>query len=481
MQISLCPERAELKKFINQDNAGLLAKEYAAILKTLTENYRLSFHNYFAEIYPHLRFEIGEEKVFWQYSEDEGVYEEVSVTTVRELVIKLLIDEGLRPSATEAFAKTVIARYRACFKERGSTYDDFDSQDDWFHCKNGWLNLHTLAFDVHSPERISRRVSAVVYNKDAPCPIYDALLDTKLNIPQDQVQVIDEFSGLLLTPDITKQKMLALIGKPGCGKSTLIELWMSILGDCATKQSLADLSGDSSRFMGSSFIDRTLCWFDEVEPNRAKMGDKLIGMVTADAINIERKGINGITKAENKLKFVLTANALPRSAEIGIYRRLILIELNNSFYESKDLDTKIKEKLEAEMSGVFNRMLRGLTALTEQGAFTFISGQEQTIEEYKMSSNTIAEFLEEFFETGDDDSSIETKTLLNSYKDFSGDKYAHSLTPQKFGILIGQSGLKKFENIKTKRGTGGKRMWKGLKLKSAYKVDASGKIVEDNF
>lgn len=480
-EISHCPERVAYKKFLNADTSGMDAKEWTSTLKSLKEAYKLSFHNYFAEVHPHLLFEIGEEKVFWEYT--DGVYEEKGFPTIREYVIKLLIDEGLRESATETFARNVISRYRACFQERGVSYDDFDTVSDEFHCKNGWIHLKTGTFTPHTPDKLSRRVSAVTYDKDATCPLYDALLDTKLGIPKDQVRVLDQYSGLLLTDDITKQKMLAIIGKPGCGKSTLIELWMAILGDCAVKHSLTDLSGDSSRFMGSSFIDRTLCWFDEVEPNRSKMGDKLIGMITADQINVERKGVNGITKAQNKLKFILTANALPRSAEIGIYRRLLLIHFENSFYDSVEIDYNIKEKLEKEMSGVFNRMVRGLHDLRKIGTFSVMENHTELIESYKTSSNTISEFLDEYFVFDYDAEPIDTSVLLKNYKEFTNDSYTKSLTPQRFGVLISQNGLMQFDKIYPKKGTGGVRQWAGLKLKDIFEIDHAGFIryIHDDF
>lgn len=477
--VTLCPERVEYKKFINDDaNRGMEPEKYAKIVKSLETRYKLAFYNYFAEVYPYLRFEIGEDNVYWNYNETSGVYEELAYVTVREWVMKLLIDETLVSSANDSFAKTVISRYRACYPERGSSYDDFDNDDSLFHASNGWVNLKTLEHTPHTPVLLSRRKSAVHYNAKATCPIYDKFLDEQIQLQPDQVRVIDQFSGLLLTPDITKQKMLVLIGKPGCGKSTLLDLWSDVLGDCVTQNSLHEIASDSFRFRGSTLVGKTLCWFDEVEVTRANMGNALINLVTGQQIRVERKGINGIVPVQNKLKCVLTANTLPRSAEMGIYRRMILIYLNYSFYDNMTDNKNIRALLKAESSGVLNRMLRGLQDITKNDGFTKIDGHDDLIEEYKASSNTVAEFLEEHFDFDYDAPKISTKTLLEAYKNYADDKYTNSLTPQRFGVLLASHGLSKFDKIVNSRGTKGVRMWSGLKLKDWYEISNGGLIRE---
>jgi len=477
--VTLCPERIEYKKFINDpESGGLPAKEYAQIKKALIERYKLAFHNYVAEVYPHLRFEVGEEKVYWNYNEATGIYEEVAHTTVKEWVMKILIDEDIIASATDAFAKTVLARYRACYAERGSVYDDFDNEDLLFHAHNGWVHLKTLEFTPHTPAQLSRRKSAVHYNPKATCPLYDTFLDEQVQLQPDQVRAIDQFSGLLLTPDITKQKMLVLIGKPGCGKSTLLDLWSDVLGDMATQNSLHEIASDSFRFRGSTLVGKTLCWFDEVEVTRSNVGSSLINLITGQQIRVERKGINGIVASQNKLKCVLTANTLPRSAEMGIYRRMILIYLNYSFYDNMTDNKDIRQLLRAEASGVLNRMLRGLADITENKGFTHIEGHGDLIEEYKASSNTVAEFLDEHFVFDYEAPRVSTKVLLEAYKNYASDKYASSMTPQRFGVLLNSHGLDKFNSITSARGAKGERVWCGLKLKDWYEINNAGLIRE---
>ena len=459
-------------------------KHFYKTLKYLREQHKLNFHKYLAASFPYLRFEIGEDKIYWNYNEETGIYDELQFSTVRGLVIKLLINDGMEDVASEATSKNILSKFRAMFMNRGSSYEDFDADDVWFHARNGWINVDTLVFEPHTPDRLSRRVSFADYDKDAKCEAYDTFLDVQMHLQKDQVRVIDQFSGLLLTPDITKQKMLVLIGKPGCGKSTLLDAWSDILGDCATQKSLSELSSDSFRFAGSSLVGKKLCWFDEVEVTRSNMGSHLINLITGQHIQVERKGINGIIQADNQLKCVLTANTLPRSAESGIYRRMLIIYLEYSFYDNMTANMNIRQILKNESSGILNRMLRGLADLRKHGTFTMIEGHDELIEEYKASSNTIAEFLDEYFVFDPEAKPIKSKVLLEAYKEFTNTRYSESLTPQRFGRMLQTHGLMKFDKIFSRKDGYGMMEWCGLTLKDYYEFNNLGYIrskEESNF
>lgn len=474
--VDVCPERTEYLSALR--SISWSNKDSVAQLNKLRKAYLLTFHNYLSSVYPHLLFEYGEDKVYFDYDIESGVYVEINFSVVRGYIIKMLIDDGMSMDATEVNAKSILARYRAQFPKRGVRYNDFDLDDNWFHASNGWVNLVTLEYAPHTPERISRIKSAVAYDVDALCPTYDRFLDSDLHLKHDQVRVIDQFSGLCLTNDIRYQKMLTLLGRPGCGKSTLLNCWSDVLGDTSIERKLTELQGESMRFAGSSFMGARLCWFDEVDVKKAEMGNTLGTLITGNTFNVERKGVTGIIKARNTLKCVLTANKLPMNAEVGIYRRLIMINIDGSFVEDGTVLVDMPDRLRAEDSGILNRMIRGLQDLRKMRGFTMIAGHDDLIEEYKAQSDTIAEFLDTYFEVGTEDDFIETEVLLASYRHFAeGNSWTRTITPQKFGRMLATQPLTRFAKIAPKR-TNQSRGWSRIKIKEPYEMNIHTKIIE---
>lgn len=450
-------------------------KEWVKRFMALQERYILDFHTYVGAIHPHLIYERNEDRVWWNYIEDEGIYEEITATTARTFVLSLLMQEELPHKATESFARDCLARYKAFYPKRGVKYDQFDQINDWFHARNGWLNLTTGEFEPHTPTRLSKRTSAVEYVEGATCPRYDRFLDQDVALTEDKVRVIDQFSGLSLTGDMRFQKMLTLIGRPGSGKSTLLEIWSYILGDCAVQKRLTDLTGDSFRFAGSSITGRSLCWFDEVDVKKTEMGNTLGTLITGEKINVERKGINNIIQARNTVKCVLTANTLPLSSEHGMYRRMIHIKFDRSFYDEGIVEPNLLQTLREEAPGILNRMIEGLRDLYAEGGFSYIEGHDEEIEEYKAQSNPVSEFLVEYFDPGDDEDTVTTGQLYEAFYSSDIGQSMYKLSPQKFGQMINTQPLKAYR-LTTKKGSKGVRLWGNLRLKKEYYFDEFNQI-----
>lgn len=476
-QVDLCPERTAYLEHLEIPK-GERQESWAKRRTALRKSYKEAFHKYFAAENPHLLYEMGEDKTFWEYDSEQGVYLEETFARVRGTVVKLLVAEGFDADATESFAKTVLVRYRAMYQERGVTYDDFDIEDGWFHCANGWVELRTREFEAHSARRLSLRKSAVEFEKGAECPHYDKFIGDDMQLAEDQVRVIDQFSGLCLTGELKHQKMLTILGRPGCGKSTLLEAWGHVLGDTALQWRLTDLGGERARFSGSNFIGKTLCWFDEVDVHKAEMSNNLGTLITGEYVNVERKGINGVVKAKNKVKCVLTANNLPMSAEQGIFRRLILINIPRSFADDGVEDKDMPKKLKMEASGIFNRMLDGLDDLRKMGSFTVISGHEDLIEEYKEQSDVVSEFLSEYFVPAGADDLVSSTVVRNTVmRYFEGNRFVTSLSPQKLGKMLQNPSATRFARMKAVKKTGGKRFWSGLKIRAEYEIDESTELI----
>jgi P4 family phage/plasmid primase-like protien len=469
--ISRCPERVEYKKFINSDNNELSAKEYDNLLKALKALYLQNFHDYFEEVYPHLLYERTNDKVYWNYEDTEGVYTELSFSEVRSMVIKLMMNEDLVGSATEAFVKLVLNRYRASNEEKGVTLDSFSLPSGWLHVKNGWLNLATKELQPHTPERLSLNKMDTDYSPDAMCPLYDKFLDSDTQMPKDQIRVIDQFGGYVLTDGIEQHTCLILEGRKGCGKSMLVEIWMNMLGSKAIPLQLTALQGGGERFIGQTLAYKNLIWFDEANPRTTSINEFFQNLITGEKIRIERKGVQGDDYVNNTIKVVLSLNEMPDHMPTGMDRRYRHIVFHRSFYEEGIVDPDYKKKiLENEKSGILNRMLRGLDDLRKMNRLTMIDGEEDRKREYALTSDDFSSFLSDHFEPTPMSEGIirySYEEMRNAFVAEYPKSYNKQLSVRSFNKKLLATRLPEFKYVQTAK-SGGTRGYKGLKLKEGH-------------
>ena len=443
-----------------------------------------NFYKFIAKEFPYLIFEKDNEHQYFLYDQATGCYDSLTDVFIKEMVTRSYINEGFAQKGKVSEVRQCMLRLRSMFPERGVKLEDFDNTEEWFHCANGWVNVNTREFEGHTPNRLSRFAAIVDYDTKATAPTYEKMMKS-YDLPEDQVRVLHQFSGLCLTGDILQQKMLVLLGRPGCGKSTIIEIWRKVLGKISTTKSLNDFSNEGTvRFMGGQLAGKTLLHFDEADPKRAELSTRISNLVTGDIINVERKGLN-VTDVivKNRLKCILTANKLPPGQD-GIFRRMIMIKFEKSFYDEMSADRNLPQKLGLEMSGILNRMLDGLADLRKMGTFTEIAGHEEMIEEYKAESDIMAEFLSTFFDPTSNfteevsGSGVSSSIMFATYRKWADDNGVGNLlklTPQKFGRMISGVSLTKFAKMHSHRTTKG-NLWRGIKPKRGVVLTQSGEL-----
>lgn len=393
-----CPSRTQYLAYYQEEDRD------PKKLKRLRLQYLTDFYQWFAHIYEHLLFEQGEDKTYWLYNEETGVYDELNFVEVRGLVINLLTEEGFDYEATEGEVKKVLVRYRALYKERGASLDSFTPQSGWIHLNNGWLELETRKLEPHSPRRWSLFKTCTDYDLNATCPLYDKFLDKDVWMPKDQVRVLDQYSGYLLTDRIEQQVSLFFEGKKGCGKSTLVEIWMAMLGETATSMALTSLVGGQERFIGEQLKGKTLVWFDETNPRTSSINEFFQNLITGETIRIERKGVQRVENVRNTLKVIVSLNEMPDHMPTGMDRRYFHIPFTRSFTDEEVADRMLKYKiLKNERSGILNRMLDGLDDLNKMQGFTLIEGEAGRRRDYTLTADDFSAFLDDHFVPSNDD------------------------------------------------------------------------------
>lgn len=463
-----CPERTRFLDFDDYDNKEM----YRNLLASCLANYHKWVHHNF----PHLLFEEGEDKSYWNYNEDEGIYEGMNVSTVRSLVIKLMMDDGLETKASDYTVKTILNRYRAMYPTHSATFDSFVSEDNYFHVANGWLNTKTRELEPHTPARRSLFKSVVEYNPDAKGTLYSRMLDEDFMMPKDQVRVIDQFSGYLLTHSVRQQQMLVFEGPPGSGKSTIPRIWLALLGEMGATASLQSLSGSEVRFMGSTFLNKNFCFFDEANPKTENINEYFMGLADQQKLRVERKGLE-VKTVRHTAKIVLSLNKMPYHQPEGFPRRHRHILFTRSFTDEDIADRNLLEKIvddPEELSAVLNRMLAGLEDLEKMGRFTMIAGEEERKRDQTIAADNISEYLDEYFEPVHDGVVRYTfDDMKNAYKYHFPSGFNKNLSTRGFNKELFGCRLPEFRHVKAGK-SNSKRGYVGIKLKDEYEFRDDG-------
>ena len=447
-------------------------KEWVKKLKSLGDRYFINFYKRVGQLYPHLKYEIGRLDTFWEYNKEEGTYEQLAQSTLAGIIIRALRDDEMESYTTDGQVKRIILNFCAD-PSRGVTLDSFSIPSGWLHVENGWLNLETEELMPHTPTRLSLYKMSVDYNPEAICPLYDKFLDVDAQMPSDQIRVIDQFSGYILTDSIDQHTCLILEGRKGCGKSMLMEIWMHMLGKKAIPLQLTSLQNGGERFIGQTLAHKNLCWFDEANPRTTSINEFFQNLITGEQIRIERKGVQGDDYVRNTMKVVLSLNEMPDHMPVGMDRRYRHIIFNRSFYEEGIVDPNYKKKvLENEKSGVLNRMLAGLRDLRKMNKMTMIAGEEERKREYALTSDDFSSFLSDHFvptPASESDVRYSYQELRDAFVAEYPKSYNKQLTVRGFNKKLQATRLPEFKNIRTGK-SGNMRGYKGIKLKKGHEM-----------
>jgi putative DNA primase/helicase len=235
------------------------------------------------------------------------------------------------------------------------------------------------------------------YEPQAKAPLFEAYLN-KVLPDKERQRVLAEFLGFVFIKHgsnaLKEEKALILYGTGANGKSVFFEIVNALLGtDNVSSYSLQSLTNDSGYF-------------------RAKMANKLVNYASEINGKLEASVFKQLVSGEpvearlpygqpfmlkQYAKLIFNCNELPKDVEHtnAYFRRFLIIPFDVTIPEAeqdKNLHTKI---IENELSGVFNWVLEGLNRLLKQKRFSECEAAQKAVEQYKIESNSIKQFLDE--------------------------------------------------------------------------------------
>lgn len=326
----------------------------------------------------------SDSKVLYVYSPERGIYED-GEAAIREAIAIELQDKHNTHRANEVVYDISARNY----------FNLQDSQPDFnlICLKNGIYNLQNGNFGPHSPDYLFLSALPVEYDQAADCPQIKKFLREILTTKD--IEIIEELFGYLLLRDYPIQTAFLFIGDGRNGKSTLLNLMRSFLGNKnVSSVKLQDL--DSNAFATAQLFGKSANIFADL-PDRALCSTGTFKALTGkDLIPAQRK-FKEPFQFENYAKMLFSCNKVPESKDDtgAFWSRWVLLNFPNVFVGKADKKGLIKElTTPQELSGLFNLATAGLKRLMERGEFPHSLSIAQTRDKYVRASNPIQAFAE---------------------------------------------------------------------------------------
>jgi putative DNA primase/helicase len=263
------------------------------------------------------------------------------------------------------------------------------------------------------------------YDSGAECPMFLSFLNEVLPDESAQ-QVLAEYLGYLFirngNKSIKAEKMLVLYGSGANGKSVIFEIILALLGrENVTNYSLTALT-DSNGYYRAQISNKLVNYGSEIGGKLE--ADMLKKMASGEPIEA-RLPYGRPLLLHDYAKLIFNCNQLPKDVEQtdAYFRRFLILPFNVTIEEDKQDKLLASKIIDSELPGILNWVLEGLKRILNQGKFTKCKISEDILSRYKVESDSVQMFLEEFNiqKSIDLKSSVTIKTAYNAYREYCGE------------------------------------------------------------
>ena len=301
---------------------------------------------------------------------------------------------------------------------------------------NGVLNVSTGEFtNSHSREDFITCVLPYEYTSTASCPTWLNFLNEALAGDTQAIELLQAFFKWILLPKpsdrkVELEKNLDLVGPPGTGKGTVLEMIEALVGseNCGAvgKMTFSSPAGLANLLDKKVSIDRDASGFlaDVGLFNKVVSNEPIpLKRLYKDVIDARLRTV--LVRAYNR--FLDT----PDGAE-GLNRRIIALAFNNT---PKNIDINLRANLQEELPGIFAWAWSVPTAEMKRRilwAGSVDSVADASIRRFE-ANNPEYVFLSETFPRG---SEVQMKHLYSSYVEWCKETGHQSKKLRKFSEVV---------------------------------------------
>lgn len=337
-------------------------------------------------------------------------------------------------------------------------------QAKYINLRNGLFNLETYQLEDHRPDLYFTTQMDFDYDPDAYSSTFRRYLNSSLVLPGTKetdwhlVDRVIEMLAYCVTARTDLKASFWLVGGKDTGKSTMITLIKSLMGDLHTTLDLTQLG--INRFLLAGMVGKRVVTFTEGDTN-AILPDALYKALTggSDEIFADVKNREPIV-FRPEAKIVWAMNNMPRMADRtgATARRIVMIPFNRTIPEDERLGN-LEQLLISERSGIFNALMDALQALNKRGWFAPCEQSDQMLQDYVMDNDTEAAFVEDSCERHES-YKLRGKALY--------DAYAAWCIANGFKAKNSKQVAKEWRRLGFEQHTSAGSWWHGLRLRQNF-------------
>lgn len=273
--------------------------------------------------------------------------------------------------------------------------NEFDKYWHKIACKNGILNLVTGEVEEPNKSDINTIYIPWEYNSD---PMYSPRIDTFMkeitNGDVTKMQFLYQIAGYCLLKKNLFEKFFLFKGEGGTGKSTFTNLLHKMVGGDVNCSHVALDCLDKDYYL-ASMMGKLLNIDDDVVDGKALENTGRFKSIVSGNIISVRQIYKEVADYVPYATLVFSCNRLPRIMDktSGLYRRMVLIELNNKVQHPDPLFmTKVTD---VDMEYFLFKAVEGIKLAIEEGRFRIMHSENQLLEMFKRRQSALNEWIYE--------------------------------------------------------------------------------------
>jgi putative DNA primase/helicase len=351
-----------------------------------------------------------------------------------------------------AYARKAMLTSAQSVQSLATKASDYDRDPFLLTVGNGTLDLHTGKLRASSPDDLITQNTDVPYVPEVPCPRWHQFLEEVFAGKRTLISFVQRAVGYTLCGDTREQCLFILYGGGANGKSTFLEVILRLLGTYAAITSFSTFlvhqnpgtpRNDVAKLHGARLVKAA------ESQKQAALDEATVKEVTGGDTISARFLFKEFFDFRPQFKIWLATNHRPsiQGTDDAIWRRIKLIPFDQQF-TGKQRDSKLRDKLEAELSGILAWAVRGCLEWQRQGLGSAPVVDKATLE-YRRESDAVGRFLSDRC-TNQSTDQVGGRELFAAYAEWCGSKGEKAESNNTFAKALDQRGIGK---KRTSKGT----------------------------